>query len=418
MNRITAFLILFYAGSVSAQSSSRQKLDSVALLVKEYYNRKDAEGLYSLTDETFQQQLSYQKFQEVSKSLYSQFGNLNFLEWKKTSDDVARYKAAFDNSTMQMLISLNAKHKLQTFLFQQYKDEVKRKTEKVLSSNPLKTPLDRKVDSVLQAYITQVNTVGAVIGVLSGGKTYTYCYGEVKKGEAVLPDENTLYEIGSVSKTFTATLLAEFVEEGKLKLSDPVNQFLPDSIARLIFNSKPVTLESLSNHTSGLPRLPLNLYVGADITNPYKHYDDNRLFGYLKAFKPYREPGAQYEYSNLAVGLLGVVLERISGKSYEVLLEEKICKPLAMQHTLLTLQKEDSAHFAKGYNGMGQPVASWEFKSLAAAGGIRSSVKDMLLYASTFFFNPRTHNAIVILTNGSIDVSEYSVVLLRWMDKL
>ncbi len=175
-------------------------------------------------------------------------------------------------------------------------------------------------------------------------------------------------------------MLAYFAQQEIVKLDDPVNKYLPDSIPELSYNGKKVTLASLSNHSSGLPRLPGNMFEGADMMNPYKNYDEQKLFRFLKNFKLQREPGAQYDYSNLAVGLLGTILERVSGKSYEQLVKEIITEPLEMSNTRLTLTESGKQNFAQAYN-RDRAVNSWEFQALAAAGGIRSCVRDMLLYA-------------------------------------
>jgi CubicO group peptidase (beta-lactamase class C family) len=331
--------------------------------------------------------------------------------------------------------------------------------------------LDIKVDSLAQTFMARNNTASLAIGVLEKGKKHVFGYGEIERGKKIAPDGRTLYEIGSISKTFTGILLAYFVEQKKLRLDDPINKYLPDSIPEISFNGKPVTVGSLSNHSSGLPRLPSNLFDEADMQNPYKHYDDQRLFRFLKNFKPTREPGAQYEYSNLAVGLLGVILERVSGKSYEQLLKEIIAQPLAMKNTRITLTRADSTAFAQGYRGQ-TPIHSWEFISLVAAGGIRSSVNDMLLYAeaqidggnsaldkaialshqptweksgtrvglgwhllsrdaksylfhngqtggyyTVLLVNPDTKNAVVMLTNALVDPMTSAVELISWLDK-
>lgn len=331
--------------------------------------------------------------------------------------------------------------------------------------------LDVKVDSVAKTFMARNNTASIAIGVLQNGKKQVFGYGETKRGNKIAPDGRTLYEIGSISKTFTGILLAYFVEQKKLRLDDPINKYLPDSIPGISYNGKPVTIASLSNHSSGLPRLPSNLFDEADMQNPYKHYDDQRLFRFLKNYKTTRENGAQYEYSNLAVGLLGVILERISGKTYEQLLKEIICQPLSMKNTGITLTKPDSSVFAQGYRGEA-PIHSWEFISLVGAGGIRSSVNDMLLYAAaqldggnspldkaialshqptwekngtrvalgwhiisrdgkSYLFhngqtggyytvllvNPETKNAVVMLTNALVDPMMPAVELISWMDK-
>ncbi|GAA4410963.1 hypothetical protein GCM10023187_36210 [Nibrella viscosa] len=250
------------------------------------------------------------------------------------------------------------------------------------TSNPLRTVLDKRLDDAVTRFVQeQGNVVGLCVGVVRKDSVFVYGYGETAKGTNRLPNGNTVFEIGSVSKTFTATLLAEAVRDNKIKLEAPVNRYLPDSIPILQKNGVPVTAKMLSNHTSGLPRLPDNLFSGSiSLINPYKHYTHQDLFAWLKRAQLLRQPGTQYEYSNLAVGLLGVILERVHAMPYESLVKDHITRLLGMQHTTITLTKAGQADMAQGYNDRKEPASVWDFQALAGAGGIRSTVNDMLIY--------------------------------------
>ena len=475
MRPVFTFLLILIYLPLFAQPGLQKKIDSVTGLIQEYYNKKDAESLYSMAGAEFKKQLSEETFTQTLESLHQQIGKITSLEFESLNGTVAKYKAGFTNQFMSLLVGLDDADKLETLLLQQYEAPPPPKDDSTIvpARNPLRTELDKLVDSLVSPFMRRNNTVGLAMGILNNGQTHVYGYGEKEKGKKQIPAGNTLFEIGSVSKTFTATLLAYFVQQGKIKLDDPVNKYLPDSVAKLEYNGKPVTVASLSNHSSGLPRLPADLFQNADPVNPYKHYDNKKLFSYLAKFKPTREPGERYEYSNLAVGLLGVILERISGKSYETLLKEIIWQPLQMNATRLTLGKADSAFFAQGYSANVQPAHSWEFQSLAAAGGIRSNINDMLLYAkaqvagnehaalqkaiqlthrqtykngqtevalgwhfingpggkqylghngqtggycSIMVFNPLTKKAVVILTNASVQASAIAITLLNRID--
>lgn len=155
---------------------------------------------------------------------------------------------------------------------------------------------------------------------------------------------------------------------------------MPDSIPNLEYNGTPITLKTLINHSSGLPSLPSN-FNSTDITNPYRDYDNDKLFSFYKNFKAVRKPGEKYEYSNLAAGTLGVILERVYQKNYEALFVEKIYTPLGMKDTRQFIRKTDSLRFAKGYNEYGYYNSQWDFKALAGAGAIRSTAADLLKYA-------------------------------------
>jgi len=214
---------------------------------------------------------------------------------------------------------------------------------------------------------------------MKNGKTTTYSYGEVKKGENQLPDaDKTFFEIGSISKTFSGILLANEVIKGKMSLDEPINKYLPDSIGKMSYKDVPITLKTISNHSSGFPRLPMNLYKkGDDTNNPYQNYDVGRMFSYLKTFKPFREVGVNYDYSNFAVGLLGTILAQQNQISYEELLLQKICKPLKLKNTKISLDTTDKNNFAQGYDEKGKASLAWDLNMLAGAGGIRSTTNDM-----------------------------------------
>jgi len=366
-----------------AQSGQQAKIDSVRQLMVSAFNAKNVDQLYALGGEAFHKELSIDNFRQVCQTNLFPLGPINDCKLERYSDGLSKYKAAFGTVNLSLLLSLDPKDKLQTFLFQPYEAEKPAKKEPIPTSNRMSSTLDSLVDRFAHPYISQGPTVGLSIGVLVGNDVFYYGYGETDRNNAKLPDENSIYEIGSISKTFTATLLANAVNQGKVKLSDPANMYLPDSARKLAYNDVPITLQSLSNHSSGIPRMPDNMNAFLDPpTNPYVNYDDKRLFGYYANFKPSRKVGDQYEYSNLAVGTLGVILEKVNHEPYEKMLVEKICGPLGMNDTREFIRPGDSARVARGYSENGNYNGPWDFKSFAAAGGIRSTAKDMLKYAA------------------------------------
>src|SRR6185312_10558005 len=226
----------------------------------------------------------------------------------KDADKVSIYKAVFASATLQMVIGLDPADKLEAFAFQPYEDESAGKTGPVASNNPLVTAQDRIVDSVALGYMRRLAPVGLSIGILRNGKTSFYGYGEATKGEGNVPGARTLFEIGSITKTFTATMLGLAVGEGKMSLDDPVNKYLPDSIPPLEFHGRIVTIRDLSNHTGGIPRMPDNFQSKVSNGNdPYADYTVNDLYGWLRTLRLTREPGSRFEYSNAGVGLLGTI---------------------------------------------------------------------------------------------------------------
>ena len=382
MKKILFLLLLLPASFCCIAQSQQQKTDSVCGLVKEYFNERNVEQLYGLFGKEYQKQLTLETLRQVCENNLFPIGEIKETVFESTANGINKYKAVFASLNLTMLLSLDKEEKVETLLFQPYKKDYVKKDYTVPSTNSLSTALDKEVDEAVQPYISILNTVGLSIGIFKNGKTYFYGYGETAKGNGQIPTNNTYFEIGSISKTFTVTLLADAVIKGKVKLNDPINKYLPDSIHQLTFDSEPITLQTLANQSSGLPGLPNNFVLNQEIiTNPYKEYDESKLFQFYKNFKPIRKPGVKYEYSNLAVGTLGVILERVNNSSYEQLFLKTICAPLGMHDTRQFLRKTDSSRFAKGYNEDGHYTSPWDFKALAGAGAIRSTVADLMKYA-------------------------------------
>jgi serine-type D-Ala-D-Ala carboxypeptidase/endopeptidase len=215
-----------------------------------------------------------------------------------------------------------------------------------------------------------------VIAVVDGDKSDVEAFGKLDNGNA--PSSATVYEIGSVSKTFTATLLAQFVVNKQLRLDQPLSTLLPGfSIPSK--DGKAITLAEVAEQNSGLPRLPTNLSP-ADPTDPYIDYDATKLRQFLASYTLPRDPGTKYEYSNLAVGLLGYAMAQHVGSNYSALLTSTIFDPLQMTESSVAMGKGDVPGMAGGHDAFGKSVPNWHFDTLAAAGGIRSTGADMLRY--------------------------------------
>ena len=382
--RSAFFILLLFimTSAASAQSRQQQKVDSVFAMVKKYFNQKNADAIYNMAGDDFQKELTIDAFNDVAVKQLFPLGEIKDSPLISfVNNSVATYKLKFDAVTLQLLMSLDKKDKLQLFLFQQYMEPVGDKTALVPSNNQLTTAVDKKIDSAARKYIQKSNTVGVAIGVIDNGRTYTYGYGEIIRGNQKIPNADNFFELGSITKTFTATLLAHYVLAGKVKLSDPIIKFLPDSVAANPELAS-VTLLELTNHTSGLERLPDNLIPNAtDPLNPYKDYNKQLLYEYLKTCKLKSKPGEQYAYSNLGVGLLGSILETISKEPYEQTVINIICKPLGMYNTAQYLNPLLSPRFVQVYNAGAEPTSAWDFGVLAACGALKSTLNDMLLYA-------------------------------------
>ncbi len=242
-------------------------------------------------------------------------------------------------------------------------------------------PSDSQVLAIIKQRVAEKRSAGIVVGLLEpDGRTRVVAFGDPGPGQPPL-DGNSVFEIGSITKVFTATVLAELVQEGKVKLDDPVQKYLPASVHMPTHNGKQITLGNLSEQNSGLPSLPTNFHP-ADPANPYADYTVQQMYDFLSHYQLTRDPGERFEYSNLGVGLLGHVLALATGKSYEELVRERIWNPLGMTHTAITLTPWMKAHLALGHDENGAVVENWDLPTLAGAGAIRSTTDDMLKFAS------------------------------------
>jgi len=219
-----------------------------------------------------------------------------------------------------------------------------------------------------------------VIGIISERGERILSYGEIQKGSNKEPDTSTIYGIGSITKLFTCSLLANMVESGKLSLNDPISKFLPDSVKTPSFNGKEITLYDLATHTSGLPTLPDNL-APLSIDRPYADYSVEQLYRFLSHLELSREIGTRYEYSNIGVGLLGYILAQKSGVDYETLVHKCICEPLGLRSTGITIPVEFQSRVATPYTKDGHSVVDWKFSTIfASSGALKSTVHDMLFF--------------------------------------
>jgi CubicO group peptidase (beta-lactamase class C family) len=211
-----------------------------------------------------------------------------------------------------------------------------------------------------------------VVGV---GKTDDMAAGRALNGD-------TVFEIGSISKTFTTLLLQDMVERGDMKLDDPVAKYLPDSVRMPTHGGKDITLLDLATHTAGLPFNPDN-FVAPESKTYLAGYTPERLYAFLSAYKLSRDPGAEYAYSNLGMGLLGHAIARKAGAEYEPLLIERICRPLGMDSTRITLSPELKARLLPGHDEAGAPTPNYDdLGCLVGAGAIRSTANDLLKYVA------------------------------------
>ena len=220
-------------------------------------------------------------------------------------------------------------------------------------------------------------TTGLVAVVLDGTKRIDAAYGSSDSADNRALDADSVFEIGSISKVFTALLFADMVLRGEVSPGDPVAKLLPAGVRVPEFEGKPITLQHLATYMSGLPRMPSN-FTPKDKSNPFADYTVENLYAFLAEHELRFAPCTHYEYANLGFGLLGHALALRAGKSYEELVISRICAPLGMDDTRITLSGSMQSRLARGHNSTLNPVANWDIPTLAGAGALRSTTNDQI----------------------------------------
>jgi D-alanyl-D-alanine-carboxypeptidase/D-alanyl-D-alanine-endopeptidase len=263
-------------------------------------------------------------------------------------------------------------------------------TTKSSSSIASSSPTFEITDNLKQLIRTVVDNnktnAAIVIGLVDANGTQFYGYGKTSNASnATTVNENTLFDIGSITKTFTTIILANMVEQGIVNLDDPIEKYLPPTVKVPTYNGNKITLKDLATHTSGLPDYPPNLQV-SNITT-YPNYTREQLYQALSNVTLTETPGSNYSYSDMGMALLGDMLASKAGMPYEQLVIDKILNVLGMNSTRITLS--DSillSRLALGHvNGTEIPITSVSFVNpppLAPAGSLRTSASDMVKYLS------------------------------------
>jgi len=225
---------------------------------------------------------------------------------------------------------------------------------------------------------------GIVVGIVDEQGQRVIARGSLGNGKSRAVDGDSLFELCSVTKVITSLLLAEMVERGEVAADDPIERYLPATVASPERNGRKITLAHLATHTSGLPSTPYGSDAPSEeaVNMPgYATLTEAELYGFLSTCTLTREPGSSFEYSNVGMGLLGHLLARRAGRTYEELVVERICAPLGMDSTRVTLNPELEARLAPGHFRTGEPARHWMLAPpLAGAGAFRSTANDMLRF--------------------------------------
>jgi len=230
--------------------------------------------------------------------------------------------------------------------------------------------------------------MGAAIGIIDNAQDiHEYYFGTLSKNDSTPPDSHSIFEIGSITKTFTTTLLARGILDGKISLGDKVDSLLPEGeVTMPDWNGTAITVEHLATHSSGLPKKPHDstqpLPSGYDPYDPYAAYTTNYVYDYLTSYCNLQfEPGTRYFYSNTGMGLIGHIIGLTGGSSYRELVNRKVFEPLGLNETTLFLTDQQISHLAPGHGDDLDRVKNYNANDIfQGAGFIKSSLHDMMIY--------------------------------------
>ena len=240
-----------------------------------------------------------------------------------------------------------------------------------------------KTKEIIQKYQHLAKIPGISVSLINEDNSMEFLnYGHVEKDSGVKPTENTIFEIASVSKTFTSSLLSILQRENMLKLDDPITKFIPEFGPEF----DKITLYHLATHTSGFPNLPTRVIVSnmmglmsmsAKTYGSLSRFSKDDLIGFLTRSKPKTIPGKMWNYSNCAVGLLGHIFEKVTHSKYNRLVQNKICRILDMKDTGTDLFESHKDTIATGHSYFGKKTDHWIAPSIEGAAGLCSTAADL-----------------------------------------
>ena len=248
-----------------------------------------------------------------------------------------------------------------------------------------------RIDGLVREFFDDGSYPSLVVGLVEDhGLVYDRALGVADRATGRQATNDTIYEIGSVGKTLTASVLAILHDRGVMRIDDPLERWLPEEaqIPAHPGQTSPMTLEHLATHTSGLPNSPDN--VSGFPTFQWRGYSTEMLFDELRQTELVHPPGTDFLYSNVGMGLLGHLMARASGKPYEQLVEDELLRPLRMTDTVIELDEEQRTRYAVGYEtgASTEEAPHWEYGVLAGCGSHRSTVTDLARYLTAQWQGP------------------------------
>lgn len=366
------------------------------------YNAEKYDEIFNNFSSEMKQALPVEKTKEFLTGLKNQVGkieNKEFISYQQGT--YATYKTKFEKMVLAVNISLDNENLINGLFIKPYEEpkETSSNSVNALSSYP------KEISEIIFSKTKDFpNNSQLSIALIQNGKTNYY--GIIKTNDTIKPieNQNKIFEIGSITKVFTSTVLASLIEDKKIKLTDEINTFYSFAFK----DDTKINFESLANHTSGLPRLPENLKP-KDENNPYKDYGKKAIDEYLQNLMKLNSK--TYAYSNLGAGLLGYTLGLSQKTIFQKLLQKRVFDKYKMKNSFVTSQNLENK-LVKGLDENGKTVSNWDFDVLFGGGGILSTTEDLAKFANAQF--NLKNKELTLTRKPTFEINENMKIGLGW----
>ena len=374
------------------------------------YNSEDYNSVFNLLSSETQKEFPINELKDFFENLNSEAGKISEKEFIGEENNIIIYKLTFEKWVSQYSFSIDDNKKInEVFYFVTYPDDIHSGSAINSLANNDGVISDNQAELIFEKSKYFPNNTQISLAFING-ENVTY-YGLKRQNDSILYFSNyqDIFEIGSITKVFTANILAKSVIDNKIKLDENINDYLDIKFK----NNISISFKSLANHTSGLPRMPSNFEQEASSSdNPYKHYDDKYLKDYLINFMEIDNKDiGNSAYSNLGTGLLGYTLSNIYNLNYQELYEKYIFSKYNMKNTAFNMDLVNKK-LVKGLDAEGNYTSNWELASLASAGGILSNVEDLAKYGIAHF--NKSNLDLMLMTKKTVKVDDRVDTGLGW----
>ena len=402
MKNIALLFMTVWSLTMSAQDNNYLKAFEH---FKTSYNSEAYSEIFDKFSVNMQAALPLENTIQFFGGLQAQVGEIRSAELvSQEKNSGALYKTEFERATLGVYLTLDNENKIAGLLIKPY--EVPNSIEAAVTNNLTEYPAGIAKNIFYKVKNMPNNSQLSIAVIRNGQAKY---YGTKRQDSSINPSENQnkLFEIGSISKVFTSTVLAALVEDKALQLEDKIN-------SQYNFDFKDqheISYENLANHTSGLSRLPSNLDV-SDLTNPYESYGKDEIETYLKDLLALEQETAKtYNYSNLGAGLLGYTLGIQQGTTFQELLQKMVFEKYDMTHSYTSTENLEIA-LIPGLDNEGKTVSNWDLDVLFGAGGIISTTEDLGKFALAQF-SPE-HKELALTRKTTFEVTKNLSLGLGW----